>query len=299
VDRRGIIVSYHRDRLKIEREVRRRAFLRRSMAYLAAGCAGFRHAPSMSYAPRVTESAQSRSAIGFSQAGDPIEVHHIGRGRRRVLILGGQHGRPEANTVELVQLFRSFFNDWPRELPSNLGLDVIPVANPDGLKAGIRQFLSGVDPNRNWDSGNWSPDAFVSGGGAYRSGLGGSKPFSERETRALADWILARRPSFVINYHSAGGFLLGERGGLAGPLAAAYATASDYWWPSPGVNPFSYSITGSMDDWLTKIGIPNIFIELTTYTDVELERNLAGLRAVLAQLAKSLPEPLIFPSPPR
>jgi Zinc carboxypeptidase len=263
------------------------------MAYLAGGSASLR------YAPSVTELAQSRSAIGFSQAGDPIEVYHVGRGRRRVLILGGQHGKPEANTVELVQLFRAFFSDWPRELPPNIGLDVVPTANPDGLKAGIRQYLSGVDPNRNWDSGNWSPDAFVSGGRLYRPGLGGSKPFSEQETRALADWVLQRRPAFVINYHSAGGFLLGERGGFAGQLAATYATASGYWWPPPGVDPFSYPITGSMDDWLTKIGIANIFVELTTYTDVELERNLAGLRAVLAQLAKSLPEPLILPNPPR
>jgi hypothetical protein len=262
------------------------------MAYLMGGCAGLRSVPS------VIEIAQSRSAIGFSQAGDPIEVYQLGRGRRRVLILGGQHGGPEANTVELVQLFRSFFSDWPRELPPNVGLDIIPIANPDGLKAGIRQFLSGVDPNRNWDSGDWSPDAYVSGGG-YRPGLGGSKPFSERETRALADWVLQRRPAFVINYHSAGGFVLGQRGGLTGQLAATYAAASDYWWPPPGVDPFSYPITGSMDDWLTKIGIANLFVELTTYTDVELGSNLAGLRAVLAQLAKSPLEPLIPPTPPR
>ena len=38
----------------------------------------------------------------------------------------------------------------------------MPVANPDGLADGSRQFLSGVDPNRNWGGSDWRSDAFDS-----------------------------------------------------------------------------------------------------------------------------------------
>jgi hypothetical protein len=202
-----------------------------------------------------------------------------------VFILGGQHGQPEANTSELTHLFVDFFSQWPGELPAGFSLDVMPVANPDGMEGGGREYLSGVDPNRNWRTPDWGPDA--SGpDGRLRPGLGGPRPFSERETAALARWLLRQRPALVLNYHSAGGVLLAERHGLSGQLAWTYAAESGYWWPEPGVNPFSYPITGSMDDWLTGIGVPNLFLELTTYEDAELDRNLAGLRAVLAQFAE-------------
>ena len=91
----------------------------------------------------------------------------------------------------------------------------MPVANPDGLAAGSRQFPSGVDPNRNWGGGDWRADAYDSNA-VFRVGLGGSEPFSEPETRALADWVLANRPALVVNYHSAGGFMFGPRDGAGG-----------------------------------------------------------------------------------
>jgi len=62
--------------------------------------------------------------------------------------------------------------------------------------------------NRNWGGGDWRADAFDSNA-QFRPGLGGFEPFSEIETRALADWVLAVRPALVINYHSAGGFMPG------------------------------------------------------------------------------------------
>jgi hypothetical protein len=88
----------------------------------------------------------------------------------------------------------------------------------------------------------------------------------------------------VINYHSAGGFVLGDVEGRSGELAATYARASNYWWPASGLYPFAYPATGTMDAWLGMIRVPNLFVELTDFADVELERNLAGLRAVIAQL---------------
>ena len=65
-------------------------------------------------------------------------------------------------------------------------------------------------------------------------GLGGPAPFSEQETRALADWMLKTRPVLTVNYHSAGGFILAGRDGLLGDISEAYANASGYARPQPG-----------------------------------------------------------------
>jgi hypothetical protein len=224
--------------------------------------------------------------IGFTQAGEPLIIHHLGEAPTRVFILGGQHGGPEANTIRLARQLLGHFVDDPAELPRGIGLDILAVANPDGAAAGIRQYLSGVDPNRNWGGPDWSADAYDSNG-VFRPGLGGPEPFSEQETQALADWVQGARPALVINYHSAGGFMFGGRDGLAGELAEAYADASGYHrpQPGPGSSPLSYRATGSMNVWLRQIGINGLFIELTTPHDPEFRRNLAGLRATLTRLA--------------
>jgi protein MpaA len=233
--------------------------------------------------------AESRSTvIGTSQAGAPLTLYELGSGPKRVLILGGQHGGPEANTVELANGLLEFFDGNPAEVPTGIELDILPVANPDGLAEGSRQFLDGVDPNRNWGGADWRADAFDSNA-AFRTGLGGTEPFSEPETQALANWVLANRPALVVNYHSAGGFMFGSRDGAAGELSSTFAAASGYAWPAPGVgrqrSPLPYQASGSMNVWLRDAGIPAILVELTSPRGTEIERNLAGIQAVLADLA--------------
>jgi hypothetical protein len=226
------------------------------------------------------------SSIGTSQDGSPLILYTLGEGPKRVLILGGQHGGPEANTVELVGGLLEYFAENAAELPSGIELDVLPIANPDGLAMGSRQFASGVDPNRNWGGIDWRSDA-VDSNAVFRVGLGGPEPFSEQETRALADWVLTKKPAFIINYHSAGGFMFGPHEGPAGDLATAYAEASGYYWPTPGGgqrSPLAYSASGSMNSWLRQVGVPAILVELSTPKSTEIERNLAGLTAVLQAL---------------
>jgi len=228
------------------------------------------------------------SVIGTSQNGVPLTLYALGGGPRRVLIIGGQHGAPEANTVELVNGLLEYFDANPQELPPGVELDILPVANPDGLSAGSRQFADGVDPDRNWGGNDWRTDAFDSNA-VFRQGLGGPEPFSEPETQALANWVLANRPDLLVNYHSAGGFMFGGRDGLAGQLSSTYADVSGYSWPQPGVNgqrsPLPYSASGSMNVWLRETGIAAILVELSTPRSVEIERNLAALKAVLGVLA--------------
>jgi hypothetical protein len=223
------------------------------------------------------------SVVGRSRGGQAITAYHVGDDRRRVLVLSGQHGSPEANAVDLANAILQYVTEYPSVVPKGVGLDVITIANPDGYIAGSRQYLSGVDPNRNWASGDWEPDAYDSLG-RFIPGLGGPAPMSEPETRQLAAWITRRRPHLVINYHSAGGFVTTNQDGLSWELAQVYAGASGYPCDGPDA-PFGYPITGAMDGWLAGKGIADLFVELSTLEDAEVEENLAGLLAVLQHLA--------------
>ena len=257
----------------------RRSFLRSLAVALGAVCLR----PSGLTSARDLGRVRS-TIIGYSQWDQPLTICHLGDGDSRVFLLGGQHGGTEANTVDLASLVLAHFADNPADLPPNIGLDIMPVGNPDGLWAGSRQYLSGVDPNRNWATPDWQLDAYDSDG-QFREGLGGPEPFSEPETQALAGWLLHRPPSLVVNYHSVGGFVLADEWGLADELAATYAETSGYPWLE-GSGPFSYPVTGGMAGWLADVGIPNLFIELATPSDPEFDQNLEGVRAVLARLSE-------------
>ena len=245
----------------------------------------------------------SETVIGSSGEGRPLVVYHVwssaggtpalpakeGSGPQPVLVLGGQHGGPEVNTSRLAWQLLGYFQGRPEELPRGLRLDVLPEANPDGLASGSRQFATGVDPNRNWGGADWAPDAADSNG-TFRNGLGGPEPFSEPETQALRDYVLAMRPQLVVNYHSRGGFLFGGRTDRANEVADAYSAASGYYRPGrgPGTGAGSvlgYRATGSMNVWLATEELPGLLIELATSYDAEFARNLAGLKAALGVLA--------------
>jgi hypothetical protein len=225
--------------------------------------------------------------IGTSQGGRLLIVYHIGTGSVPVFIMGAQHGGPEANTARLVNQLYDYFDANRGDIPPRVRLDLMPEVNPDGLVTGSRLYQSGVDPNRNWGGGDWQTDAWDSNG-VFRLGLGGAEPFSEPETRAVRDYVLATRPAMVVNYHSRGGFMFGGREGQTGVLASAYATASGYPRPQPsagGSSVLSYRATGSMNGWLGREGISGILIELTNFDDPEFARNLAGLKAMLQSVA--------------
>jgi hypothetical protein len=240
------------------------------------------------------QDAPASTILGYSQGELPLTVFHLGWGPKRVFVMGGQHGGPEVNTVRLTNRLMQFYVSYPWEIPAGISLDLMPMANPDGVSIGSRQFLSGVDPNRNWDGGDWSSDAWDSNG-VFRPGLGGPTSFSEQETRAVADYLVGVKPALVVNYHSAGNFMFGN-----GELGDAYANASGYWRPGGppgggtdgeaprgGASPLTYRATGSMNPWLRAIGINSVFVELSTPSSEEFDRNLAGLQAALALIGSS------------
>jgi len=235
---------------------------------------------------RSSQAQSDHTVIGFSQLGIPLVIYHLGNGDRPVFIMSGQHGGPERNTVALGNQLWDYFAAHPEEIPSTLRLDFMTEGNPDGLVRGSRLYMSGVDPNRNWGSFDWQSDAWDSNA-VFRDGLGGPEPFSEPETQAVRDYLLTNQPVLTINYHSRGGFLFGGRGDRSNRISDAYASASRYPRPSPGTggSPLSYRATGSMNVWMGEQGLAGMLIELTTFDDPELTRNLAGVRAALQILA--------------
>ncbi len=74
------------------------------------------------------------------------------------------------------------------------------VRNHKGGAAKLAPPREGLDTNRNWPA-NWAPEHRQHGAGPY--------PLSEPETRAVAEYMLARRNIAVVNtYHTAVGMLL-------------------------------------------------------------------------------------------
>jgi Zinc carboxypeptidase len=240
--------------------------------------------------PEAARAQSEANVIGYTQMAQLLVVYSLGSGPISILVMGGQHGWPEENTVRLSNQLYDYFAANPSAIPQRVRLDFLSEANPDGLLRGSRQYISGVDPNRNWDGPGWETDAWDSNG-VFRRGLGGPEPFSEPETRATRDYVLDTQPRLVVNFHSRGGFLLGGRTGPGADVADAYATASGYYRPggTPGgaggaPSVLGYRATGSMNVWLGTVGITGVLIELTDSFGTEYSRNLAGLQAALNAL---------------
>lgn len=226
--------------------------------------------------------------LGHSVQGRAIRGVELGDGARWIAVIGGIHQGNEANSTVLVKLLLDHFRDSPAEIPDGVGLALIPDVNPDGAAAGTRTNANGVDLNRNWDAG-WQRDSY--GPSGLVPGGGGTRPFSEPETRALARYLVDRPFVATIFIHSQGGVVVPGRSSGDGSgsveLASAFARAAQYihltGWTA-------YPLSGQASKYLVERGIHVAVVELSTHTDPEFARNLRGLSAALAW-AQELPEP--------
>lgn len=229
-----------------------------------------------------------REVLGESWEGRPIVGHWFGNGQRKVVLVGNIHGGTEENTHRLALEMIAYYEEHLEEIPSDVTLWIIPTANPDGLAKGTRRNARGVDLNRNADNdsdscaeNDWVSDTYttegivVDGGGAY--------PFSEVETRLLRDFL--EDAQIAIFYHSQAGMIFATSCRDHPPsaeLARHLSEVTGYPFAEEGWA--SYPVTGAMVDYLAYRGVAAVEVELTDKIDTELERNLAGVRAVLDSL---------------
>jgi hypothetical protein len=138
--------------------------------------------------PHTWQSA-NRISIGTSIEGRDILLHTCGpegaEGASRTLLVGGLHGDETATIL----LLEDFLARHAGELPAAVA--ILPVANPDAHERRSRYNARGVDINRNCDA-NWSADSLEPPGPA---------PWSEPESCALRDFIVAWRPSKIVSLH--------------------------------------------------------------------------------------------------
>lgn len=231
--------------------------------------------------------------LGYSTEGRPITALRVGTGPRALWLIGGTHGRPEANTYQLVLALQEHFRAHPEQVPPDVRLYFVPLINPDGLALQSRHNARDIDLNRNMNTSydscaenDWQPVIF----GAYGQVLeaGGPAPESEVESILVREMLLGA--SAAIFYHSDGGVVFpascDHQPSLA--LAQAYAQASGYGYTRYWEN---YLITGGMHDWAASLGIASIIPELLTGEEPDVEENLAAILAILDRSSELLPLP--------
>ena len=126
--------------------------------------------------------------IGRSAQGRPIMVQVAGKGEDTTLVMAAIHGDEPAGTM-LVNQLEEYLRDNPRALEGRRVV-MLPVANPDGLAAGTRENVHGIDLNRNFQASN-----------RVDNGTNGNSALSEPEARALQTVIKDYRPSRIVSIH--------------------------------------------------------------------------------------------------
>lgn len=241
--------------------------------------------------PTITPNPKPQTVVyGQSINGAALAATRIGAGTNNVILIGGLHAGYAPGSVAVAQQAATHFSLNPTELSPSITLYIIVNANPDSPTAPgeLRGRLNAhnVDLNRNWDC-RWIPDP------QWRDqtvrGAGGAAPFSEPETAALRDFILAQDPEAVLFWEArASGGLVSPGSCGASPrvsaaiagiygLAAGYNVANFEDWTNQVLN-------GDSANWLDEQGIPAIAVLLPAYSDDDWENNLAGIRALLDAL---------------
>ena len=231
------------------------------------------------FSSNFTTTSERQLRIGTSVKGRAITAYYFGVGSKKILLAGAMHG-PESNTRSLLLGWVSFLRANQQLIPKDRTFIVVPNVNPDGVAAQDRFNAHGVDLNRNYGTATWQKTTYWNGG-AITNG-GGSKPFSEPETRAIRDLINKESPRITISYHSAAGVVISD--GSSNALRDWYASKTGYTSIAGAIGfdeVFTYDVTGSLEEWLGEKGKIVIVVELASAYNSEYLRNLPALKGLL------------------
>ena len=169
-----------------------------------------------------------------------------------VLVLGAFHGDEPESAELCFRLLHDLHHD--ASLGRGISIGVVPMVNPDGLLAKTRKNASGVDLNRNFQTQNWEASDVEA---VYH---GGRLPFSEPESRCIAQLVNQTQPKLILTYHTP--YRLINFDGplpMTQTLAEIYATACEY----PAEASIGYPTPGSFGNWAgVERGIPVLTVEL-------------------------------------
>lgn len=105
----------------------------------------------------------------------------------KYLLLSGIHGDEEPAIISAYRFIRDVLegHNIPAQFREGCVIHIVPVGNPYGLNNHIRNNENGVDINRNFDW-NW-------GENVTEGKNPGPSAASEKETQAIANWLLANQ----------------------------------------------------------------------------------------------------------
>lgn len=229
-----------------------------------------------------TTTSEQNRVIGYSVQGKPIKATYFGIGPKKILLIGSLHGN-ESNTGKMLDSWISYLRANQNQIAKDRTFVILPYTNPDGVGKNQRFNANGVDLNRNWDTPQWQALTYLQNK-SYPTG-GGSTPFSEPESQALRNLILAEQPNKIITYHSSANMVIGD--GISQAFGDWYAAKTGYTRVSgdnesdSNMSALGYIITGTLEDWATIRNLTTLVVEFISQTQNEYSRNLPALKGLL------------------
>lgn len=242
-------------------------------------------------------------AIGKSVEGRPIYALRVGNGKKEILMDGSMHAREYMTTNVLMEMIDQYSYHYIRgskfgsyqvkNVLDQTSIWFIPMMNPDGVtlvqnglnavanKDVVRKIngssnvarwkanIRGVDLNRNFDA-TWSsiiltPPYNVPAFKNYK----GIAPFSEPESQALRDFVLAKPFKSYITYHSSGQIIYWGYDSMSNHtrnynLVKSVANVTGY----SVVPPNPKKPTAASESWFTKVKkMPAMTVEIAKYSN--------------------------------
>ncbi|MBM4424562.1 MAG: DUF2817 domain-containing protein [Chloroflexi bacterium] len=263
--------------------------------------------PTPAWTPTPTDSAppvfdfRARDfAIGQSAQGRPITgigFPSEGESARALVFVSGIHG-DETNAWPILQSLISDLESGSLARPLTPSLYFIPAFNADGVAADRRLNANKIDLNRNWETYDWQPGIELSPTDFFPNG-GGSAPFSEPETRAMRDWLLALQAAHpggvtVIYFHAAfapnglvmpGTHFVDGRDLADTPsreLGEVFAATAGYAYSNRW--PGDYRVTGDASTWAVAHDMRSLTVELPVRGPLDAEQSAKLREAILMMM---------------
>lgn len=156
---------------------------------------------------RIAKASEGRvrlGVIGRSNEGRPLRLATLGHGRTRLLYVTQQHGDEPLGTPAAVRALWTLgvpSTSWHRWLHSQVTVDVVVQANPDGA---VRNQRYNHDPSA---SGDYSEPGVGYDINRFHNPLTPIEDNPVPESRAVLRYWHATHPRVVIDYHMQGRYL--------------------------------------------------------------------------------------------